>query len=455
MDTSEGNQAATSETAPPSSARQMPMALGAALILNLVCGIAIALRVQYVLAYREDFDSDTRELLTRWNMISPALGVACMALAAAGAAELVRRTSDLAKHGARLLFGGLLALVLLYFFYYYAFYRMEAKNAFEQMDSLQWWMSLLQSTSWHLITLGALLAGWRARSVRVLAAPLIIASLLANPYHFYGEALYSIFEGRWALRIQGWSLDAFYLALLVLVLHHGAPLVDAGGGWERVSTALDRTASALYARLWISAGSITLVMLSFGNRDSAGLTKLWVIGVPLGVALANLVAVSGVLSAGGLTVAKAPRRWFYVAGALLTMATFLSAMQMIRIFHSWPDFREAARLLPIALPVIAALALCLLSEALARLASLLPSLAVAQQALTSRMIVILSQLATVGAQYYAAESPPREPGSVVLLLLITVGTSIVALVSQARLCRALAAQIRERNELPAAVVLAR
>lgn len=428
------------------------MVLGVALVVELVASIAVSLRVQLAFSTRADHD-DLRELFLRWNTLGAGLSAALLALAAAGAAELVRRTSDRSKQGARLVFGGLLALVVLSFYYYYAYYGMEASRSFDELEALQLWTRRLRATSWLLITAGALLVGWREPRVRRWAAPLVLAHLLAHPYDVYGKVLYDLFEGRWAVYLQSWSCDAAYVVLLVAVLRLGAPLAESSGGWERAARALDRAASALYARLWISAAGITLMLLSVGSRGSEGLAKLWMIGVPLGVAVANLGTVSGVFSAAGLTEPGAPRRSLYLAGTLLMMATFISALQMFQLFHSWPDLREVAEMLPVATPAIAALALCVLAQALARLAALLPSLEMAQHASTSRLTVILSQLAVVGVQYYLVASPPSELSSLVLILGLAASASIVTLMSQARLCRVLAEQLHERNELPAAAVV--
>ncbi len=314
-------------------------------------------------------------------------------------------------------------------------------------------MGRLSATSWNLLALGALLAGWRERWVRRLALPLAAVSLLANPYDFYAGKLTGLFSGSLAQSLVLSSLDALFVGLLLLVLHRGAPLVEAAGGWERASRALDRTARALSARLWISASSITLAMISFGSRDSEGLAKLWMVAVPLGAVAANLFVVSGVFGVGGLTVAEAPRRALHAAGALLMMGTILSAMQMFHLFHKWPDGGVVAKQLPLATPILSALALCVFAEALSRIAALLPWLEFAERAAASKRLVILSQLVLVGVQYSMTSSPMREPSSYVGLLMITVGALSITLVSQARLCRALAAEIRERNELPAAVVI--
>lgn len=448
IDGGDGPSAAAS-----ASERRLPMVLGLALLAHLVANIAISLRLQLAFSVRASYGGDLHELFLRWNTLSAGLSAALLALAAAGAAELVRRTSDRSKQGARLLFGGLLALIAVSFYFYYAYYGMEASRSFDELEGLHLWTRRLRATSWLLITAGALLVGWREPRVRRWAAPLLLAHLLAHPYDFYGRALYDLFEWRWALHLQSWLCSAAYVALLVAVLRFGAPLAEASGGWERAARALERAARALYARLWISAAGITLMLLSVGSRGSDGVAKLWMIGVPLGVALANLGTVSGVFSAAGLTEPGAPRRSLYLAGTLLMMATFISALQMLQLFHSWPDLREVAEMLPLATPVIAALALCVLAQALAQLTALLPSLELEQQASTSRLTVILSQLAVVGVQYYLVSSPPRELSSLVLILGLSVSASIVTLMSQARLCRALAEQIRERNELPAATVI--
>lgn len=441
-----------SAAAPPRE-RRLPMWLGLALLAHLVSNIAVSLRLQLAFSGRSDYGGDLHGLIVRWNTLSAGLSAALLVLAAAGAAELVRRTSDRARQGARLLFGGLLALVALSLYYSHAHYRMQASRSFDELEALLLWTRWLRATIWLLITAGALLVGWRERRVRRWVAPLVLAHLLAHPYDLYSKALYALFEGRWALHLQSWSFDAVYVALLVVVLRLGAPLAEASGGWERAGRALDRAASALYARLWISVAGITLMLLSVGQSASEGFAKLWVLGVPLGVAVANLGAVSGVFGAAGLTEPGAPRRSLYLAGTLLVMATFLSALQMLQLFHSWPDLREVAEMLPLATSVIAALALGVLAQALTRLAALLPSLELAQQASTSRLTVILSQLAVVGVQYYLVTSPPRGLASLVLILGLSASASIVTLMSQARLCRALAEQIRERNELPAATVV--
>ncbi len=97
--------------APPSRERRVPMALAVALLLHLVSGVVVSLRLELAVIDRPTYSDGIYEMFMRWNTLGSAFSVACMALAAAGAAELVRRTSELAKRGARLIFGALLVQV--------------------------------------------------------------------------------------------------------------------------------------------------------------------------------------------------------------------------------------------------------------------------------------------------------------------------------------------------------
>lgn len=436
-----------------SPTRRVPMALRAGLILGVVCGVVTSLRLDLALSARDGFGPELRELLTRWSMLAAALAVATGALAAAGAAELVRRTRGLARHGARLLRVGLLIPIALTFIFYFLYYRHEARNAYEAIEELSAWTRQLHATSWLLVASGALLAGWHERRVRQLAAPLVVACLLAHPYDFYGQALYSVFEHRWASSSQHGALNAWFVAMLLLALRRGAPLEESGGGWHAIAAALDRVASTFYARLWITALSITLAMLAFGNRDSAGLAKLWLLGVPLGVAVANLAAVHGLLDAGRPTTPQAPRRTLYLAGTLLAMTSFLSVLQLFRAFHGWPYIEPLPEELPLVLPILGGLAHVALAHALEQLSWQFPSLELRDRAWASKLSVAFSQLVLVGLQYYMTSSPTRDVSAFALLLVLTVGAAAVTLVSQARLCRALSRPMRERNDLPTAQLI--
>lgn len=435
---------------------QVPLALAAALVLQLVTSAIISLRME-LLFNGADFSKGFQEVLLRWDRLGSALPVAWLALAIAGAFELSRRTSEQARRGARLILGALIAIFAARLAFHYLVYGLrhgEDVTKLQYLDDLRTWLRQLRATCWLLASAGMLLCGWRVRGVRLLAAPLIITTLLATPYDFYARHLYGLLPRSWiAAYIQTTLLDGLYLLLALLVLRRGAPLADPGGGWERAAAALDRAGSALYARLWISASSITLMLLALGSDPSEGLAKLWRLGVPFGVAVASLVLVSSVMSIAGLTAPRAPRATLYAAAVLLMTATFLSMAQIFIQLHNWPEVTDEARALPYLMPVIAALALVCLSWGLTNLSHLLPSRAVQAQAASSMTTVFLCQLTALGAQYYVSTVSDLTPVTSTLWILFVIAASVVALVSQARLCRALAEQLRERTELPPATLL--
>jgi len=452
------------DASPPAAPPRVPIALIGAIALMFITNLVIGLAFARIVGARE-FQS---EAMTRWSLLDTGFDFAFLALALAGALDLVRRTSGQARTGARVVLAAVLVLAALAVLSQYInrIYLQRHQSDPEVYRQIWAWSSRIRTTAWLALVTGTLVAGWRVPIVRTLAAPLIVATLIATPYDFYASYIYGLFgSGRYSHTIGSSVLHAVSNGLLIAVLWKGAPAIEADGGWSRAATALDRTAGALYARLWIAVSGALLVLVLFGSQGSGGdsIAKLWTVGIPLANAIAGLVLVSGLLGAAGLTAPRAPRLRLYGAGTALMVTVAISSLQVLFLMRvllgDHDDYdstgRELMQALPVLMPVIGLAGMVLLAAGLHGVAAALDSPQLKGQATASITTVVICQLVAIGIPYLLATARELTPGTALLGLLAAAAAAVIALVSLARLCRALATGLRARHELPTATLLAR
>lgn len=445
----------------PSSRGDVPMALAGGLVLWLLTSLVTAARFTTLGSGAGSGQSFLVEMW-RWNLLQSAMPFACLTLAGAGALELCRRTSGPAQAGAKLAAGALFALLGMHAVHAYCAWTSAMRPESTALYELWRWMLRGYSTAWLAFGAGLLVAGWRSHAVRWMTAPLLIATLLAHPFELYRNELYQLLGGdgsRAGSVLLRCLFDLVWVGMAIFTVALAAPRRDGSDGWPRVARALDRASNALYARLALSvfASLLTLMVLLSRGQASATVQILGGLWVPLGAALAVLVAMSGILGAAGLTVPGAPRRLLYTAAALTVAVTALATTQAYILYRGGDrdDLRAMASSMPMLLPVLSFLAVSLLSLGLYRLAELTPSLPAREQAWRSRNTVLFGSAVALAAPFLARLSIPTTWHAHIFWTLVAAIASLLAQASLAQLCRVLASELRERGELPSATIVQR
>lgn len=440
----------------------VPMALAGGLLLWLLTSLVTAARFTTLASSGNVEHQSFLAAMWRWNLLQSAMPFACLALASAGALELCRRTSGVARGGAKLAAGALFALLGLHAVHAYCAWTSAMRPESTALYELWRWMIIGYSTAWLLFGAGLLVAGWHLRAVRWMAAPLLCATLLAHPFELYRDELYQLFGGdgsRAGSMILRCLFDLLWVGAALFTVAVAAPRRDGSDSWPRVARALDRASNALYARLALSvfASLLTLMMLLSRDQVSATMRNLGGLWVPLGSALAALIAMSGILGAAGLTVPGAPRRALYAAAALMVAVTALGTTQAYLLYRGGDqdDLRAMVSAMPMLPPVLSFLAVTLLSVGLYRLAELTPSLPAREQAWRSRNTVLFGSAIALAAPFLARLSIPTTWHAHIFWTLVAAIASLLAQASLAQLCRVLASELRERGELPSATIVQR
>jgi hypothetical protein len=428
--------------------------------LGLLAGLAVGFVLYRVidLAFA-GWLGDGRPDYQRWRAVSIGASFAVLGLFVAGAIELRRRTAGRARIGANLVVCGTLAMLAI------AVLRQYASFEHDTDRDLHLWLGRLSITGRHMTVAGVIVAGWDHRPVRLLAAPLAVVSLLATPYDFYRDYVYGWLSGTGPVTwfVVDSVAEAAYVGLMAAAVWLGAP-GPGPAGYDGTARALDRTASALYARLWIAVGSAFLVTSMFAGGGGEGLGKLFVVGVPLANALAGIVLVVGVFGAAQLAVARGIQLRFLAAGAALTWVIAIQSVQVyLRVRSVFGDDdggvssydTELVPALPIAVPVVLAVGFLVVVDAVRAVGGLLAFDDLRTHAAAAAVTVVVTQVVIIGAGYWMATSRHMTEGMAIFALLVIIAAGIGTLVAVAKVCREAASGLRARTDLPTATVVNR
>jgi hypothetical protein len=440
---------------PPGSVpSRVPLALIAGLGFVCVTQILITLMFVWMRSGEGRYDH-----VLRWQLLSLGCYFAFLGMAVTGATDLARRAIGGASVGARVVLTAVIAMLLISLSEQVLLHiYLRSTENYETGQTIWKWLNRAEALAWAALAVGIAVAGSRVRTVRLLAAPLIIATLLAHPFDFYPGFLGKLLDRSSTTgAVVSIVLDLIAAGLAIVTLWLSPPEPELDGGWDRAASALDRTASSLYARLWIAVSGALLVMMLFGSRGGGGgegLAKLWAVGIPLASAIAGIVMVTGIFGASGLTAPRAPRLRLLFAGAALTVTVAISSVQVFSlldmVFGDRNDFggsgMELAGAMPLLLPLIGTVGLAVLAWGLHGIADAVGSQQLQDQAGRTIAIVIVCNLVGIGLPYAIASSEQAEAGDVIFGLLLAAAASVITLLSLAKLCRNLAVALRARHE---------
>jgi hypothetical protein len=390
---------------------------------------------------------------TVW-LVWTALGTAVNALVLAGLIELARRTTRREALLLTIAAGAVGLLLIAPFVIAYAdLWDHERLRAF--MD----WRALLVPAV-ALVGYGAVVAaGWRHATVRRAGPALVLLTILVYPCRWLYDLIQ--FAGylepgalAWLQLVVDRGLHLAWAATLLAcaaAIGRGAP---AAPGWHGAGAGLHRAGSALVARVLIAVIGAVMVIAAIASR-SPGLLRLWTWAIPLALVVATIALVSGLLQAGGLAAAEAPRGRLCAAAALITWAATIQALQAA--YAGVPDrssrVGEIATAAPYLTPAIALAGLLCALAAAAALRARLPARAGAPSIPLAGVLAAIGSLGGVLAARWVAS--PGSIGTLYMAMPLLAVAAVVGQLAVARVLHRVGAAMQEVPELPAATVAER
>ena len=366
------------------------------------------------------------------------LHIAALVLAIAGAHQLVRRTSGSSRSGAQLVLGCAIALAVLL-----VLSSILWGNLFRNLlwsrswvkEELEPWISGAGSIAWLGLSAGLVLAA--GRRGRMLAVPLLLATLLGHPFMIYRSALPT-------------SLISFFSAaqavLALLVLRRGTVATDqilegtsSRTPMRRGLQLAARAHIALAAMFAADVGSTLLLIRAMAHEGGELVGYLWLYGVPLVCLFAGAALTRSILLVAELPMPRGVRRWLHAAAGGATVVTTLWCLEL---HHGW--FEGRFWFFPVMMLGFA----LLWSVGLSRLATWIAPSARA----SVRPGIIVAVLASAAALLIACFGTAEWAETCICLAGLALMSSQLAL---GRGCRALAERLPAELELPKEIPVAR
>lgn len=401
--------------------------------------------------------------------------LAALALLGVGFTELARRAGPggdgvVLRIGAVAVAGlGLCTVVGLYVLHWWIPTGEATAARHETWRSIQTWLDRLPFVA-ALVASGALVvAGRRLRTVRLLAGPLLVATALRWPLSSLRELIsYARPEDGelWTQAFIDLAIGvAFAGALFAVALALGRALPPARVDRVRAGQGLERVGSALVARVLILVVVAFTLVMTVGARSPA-FARLAALVFPFGLLLAGLALVTGMIQAGGLAAAGAPRYRLYAATALTITALAIEALKAVAGYvllrrgrgEGFPlsdRVESVAAALPYLTPTLAVAGLLCVLWAAAPLRRM-SGAGVDERGLRGAALALIAcSGAALGLLRWAETGGVRSVTGFVMLSLLIAVANIIALLAVARICHRVGEALRGAPELPTAVATVR
>lgn len=394
--------------------------------------------------------------------------LAYLTLLIAGARRFAHEgRGDRIRRGARLLRGAATAMLVMRLLWMISrgpWFAADLPLELEPvMLELGRWVHRLDATLWLAVSAGLLLVGWNGDGVRRLAAPLLLATLLAQPYDLYGGEVFSFthygpyqlsFLDSYDARDLGLVIaplfDLAYAAIGLAVLRRASlgelvalGVIDVTGAPRAMRTAM--RAHLAMAALFL-ADAVLLRLILRDIFESTGprwphYDKVWLYGVPLGTLLLGALHARAGLQLAELPLPRTARLWSYAAamGAIVT-----AVIWSLELHHGW--FDEPVAIFPTLHLGLAAM----WSRALVEAGASIPPASPAGPARSTRSWRTLALAGPLLALAVAIAKPADlEYGAV----YAAAAALMLGQLALAVACRRLSEQLRPESELPPARVV--
>lgn len=460
--------------------KSTPAAFLVAAAFKLAVGILFALIVTYAFTERRGETAGWMIDFARYgrSLLAPAFGLGIAALWIVGFHELARRAGPGAD-GVVLRIGTaaavtsfLAVLAALYIRHWYIPRAGEAdgETLERAVESFWLWHGRVTPTA-ALVASGALLlAGRRIALVRGMALPLLITTAFAYPYRVVLDLSRGDVRSEadlWGLFVTDVAFDAgFVVSLLVVVSALARALPPAAVDLVRAGDGLQRIGSGLVARVLLLVVATFTGVSTFAS-SSVGLFKVTATVFPLGLLLAGIAMVTGMLQAGALSAPGAPRKRFYAAAVLTTAAFVTEALKALAAYHrvvlapdraehfSGDNLEHFATALPYATPALALAGLLCLLSAVDGLRRWATEDAADPRPITSAAVAVTVFMIAGVMTLRWGVSEPNNVGVFVLVAILVAIFNVTAQLAVARVCHRVAEGMRDAPALPTAVIAKR
>lgn len=452
----------------------VPPAFTIAVAVMLVVGVAVTLVVTYA-ATRTGRPGDASWLQAFLfhgrSLLSIGSAFAVTVLMLVGFAELVRRSGP-GLDGA-VLRAGLVALVVVlvctlataYMLHWWWPRGESSRERAETMDAFSRWRGRLIFAAALVASASLVAAGRRHRVVVVAAAPLLVFTALLYPVPWIDELVSFEDPSRGELWLQAaidiWIRIGFCGALVATVSAIGAALPPAPADMVRAGQGLERVGSGLVARVIVILVSIFTLIMTVGAQ-SPGMQRVAGVIFPACLLVASIAIVTGMLQAGGLSTAAAPRKRLYAGAALTMSAMVIDAIKAVSLYlalrrggeddaYVVERLKRMATALPYLSPVLALAGLwCVLSAAVV-LRRMTPAARVGERGIRAAAASVTIFTAAAVALLRWVESGVKSPATFVIVSIVVAFANIVAQLAVARVCHRVGDAMREVQALPSAV----
>jgi hypothetical protein len=394
-----------------------------------------------------DADADLRAQLL---IGGPALLIAALVVALAGADDLRRRLPEARRGSALLIRAGLWMLLG------FEVLELLRQHWFEPTSTLgghggYLWARRLATLGAVTLAGGVLATGWDRARVRQLALPMLALAVLSQPFDAILQWTYRVLDGEdgpfWF--VQAGAEVGFVAVLLIAIreVMHGAAEPTARP-WHEAGNGYFQAGQALTARVAIAVLGVVFALFAVVTR-SPGVAKVWQYGVPLATLVVGIGFVTAILRAATDDDHDAPVYRLHLAAGLSLFGVVVPSIEAILLYKA-RDADGVLRVLEVAAPAaVLGGFLCLIS-AIGTVAER-TRLTVTRESTvrTGLLVTVVSGAAVAVQQWFAHEvagGTAKDAGVFALTALVTAIAGVVALLQVARLCQRIAADLHTARD---------
>jgi hypothetical protein len=450
-----------------------PPAFVVAIGVMLIAGIALTVLVTY-----GAMDSDHYRKPGWWHdfllygrsLVWMGTSFATTVLMLVGFAELVRRAGPgndgLVLRAGLIAVGVMLACSLASVYVHY-WWMPRGESSRERWDTVQTfsrWQMRVRFAAALVASISLVVAGRRQTLVTWLGVPLIVLTMLQFPTPWISELVYldqRSKEEMWGQAIiEIWIRLGFCGLFMAVVTPLSSALPPAPSDMVKSGQGLERVGSGLVARVIIIVVTLFALFMTVGAQ-SPSLARVSGVLFAVCFLIASLAIITGIVQAGGLARAGAPRLRLYTGAALTITAMMMDLLRAIALYLALrrgenddsvaENLKGTATVLPYLSPLFALAGLWCVLSAAAVLRRMAPEARVDERginaAAASVTIFTLAALATLRW----LESGPRSQGVFIIVMIFVGFANIVAQLAVARVCHRVGAAMRDISALPTAV----
>jgi hypothetical protein len=393
---------------------------------------------------------DAGDLRAQLMIGGPALLIAALVVALAGADDLRLRVPEARRGNAWLIRVGLWILIGYEVAELLRQHWFDAGSTFSGQGTYLW-LRRLSTLGAVTVAGGVLATGWDREPVRALSAPVLVFAVLSQPPDAVLQWSFTFLQAnRWLFFGFQALVELGFVALLLVVIREtmrgsGEPTARP---WHQAAAGYFQAGSALTARVAIAVAGVMFALFAVVTR-SPGVAKVWLYGVPVAVLVVTLGFVTAILRAGSDDDHDAPVIRLHLAAGLATFGGVVPAIQAM-ILYQGGDAEAVQRVLEVAAPAAALGGFLCLISAIGTVAERTRLTVTRESTVRTGLLVTgVSAAAVAVEQWFAHEvagGTAKDAGVFALTAIATAIASVVALLQVARLCQRISADMHTARE---------